>query len=73
MSEEDEVKLRIFGSINSVVGESGIDVDGEDDGGDYIDDLWVDFLFFFCEGKKLIVIEMSGVGKVFEVEVLIKG
>ena len=72
MSEEDEAKPRTSGSTNSAAGESGIDVDGEDDG-DYIDDARVDSPFLPREGKKPVAIEMSGAGKVPEAEVLIKG
>lgn len=73
MSEEDEAKPRTSGSTNSAAGESGIDVDGEDDGGDYIDDSRVDSPFLPREEKKPVAIEMSGAGKVPEAEVFIKG
>ena len=72
MSEEEEVKPRTSGSTNSAAGESGIDVDGGDDGGDYIDDSRVDSPFL-PKGNKPVAIDMSGAGKVPEAEVLIKG
>lgn len=56
---------------NSVGGESGIDMDGIDEG--YVDDVWMDFLFFFCEEYKFFFIEMDKVKKVLEVKVMLKG
>ena len=73
INDEAEAKPRTSGSTNSAAGESGIDVDGDDDGGDYIDDSRVDSPFLPRDGNKLVAIEMSGADKVPEAEVLIKG
>lgn len=73
MSDEDEAKPRTSGSTNSAAGESGIDVDGEDNGCDYTDDSRVDSPFLPREGNKPVAIEMSGAAEVPEAEVLIKG
>lgn len=74
MSDEDEAaKPRTSTRTNSAAGESGIDVDGMDDGGDYIDDAQADSPFLPREGNKPVAIEMSGAAKVPEAEVLSKG
>ena len=74
MSDEGEAKPRTSGSTNSAAGESGIDVDGEDDGGDdYINDSRVDSPFLPRGRNKPVAIAISGAAKVPEAEVLIKG
>lgn len=73
MSDEAEAKPRSSGSDNSAAGESGIDINGEDDGGDYIDDSRDDSPFLPREGNKPVAIPMSDAAKVPEAEVLIKG
>lgn len=71
--EDEEPKPRTSARTNSAAGESGIDVDGMDDGGEYIDDARVDSPFLPREGNKPVAIEMGGAAKVPEAEVLIKG
>ena len=74
ISDEDDVaKPRTSGRTNSAAGESGIDVDGMDDGGDYIDDARVDSPFLPRDGNKPVAIDMSGGAKIPEAEVLMKG
>lgn len=73
MSDEEEANPRTSARPrNSEAGESGIDMDGLDDG-DYIDDARVDSPFLPREGNKPVAIEMDDAGKVPEAEVLIKG
>lgn len=69
---EAEAKPRSSGSNNSAAGESGIDINGEDDG-DYIDDSQADSPFLPREGNKPVAIAMNDAAKVPETEVLIKG
>lgn len=61
LSDEDESRLMGGGRTNSAAGESGIDVDGVEDSGDYIDDIRVDSPF------------IPPVGKIPEADVLPKG
>lgn len=51
LSDEDESRLMGGGRTNSAAGESGIDVDGVEDSGDYIDDIRVDSPFIPPVGK----------------------